>query len=65
MMCIISKERIAFCAEVEGTRGEIFAVSPIVLQFRLISKERIAFCAQVKGIVKPRSEGDMERDGLN
>jgi hypothetical protein len=34
MMCIISKERIAFCAQVEGTRGEIFATSPIALQSR-------------------------------
>jgi hypothetical protein len=32
MMCIISKERIAFCAQVEGTRGEIFATSPIAFQ---------------------------------
>ena len=34
MMCIISKERIAFCAQVEGTRGAVFTVSPIALQFR-------------------------------
>jgi hypothetical protein len=34
MMCIISKERIAFCAQVEGTRGVVFAVSPITLQSR-------------------------------
>ena len=34
MMCIISEERIAFCAQVEETRGEVFAVSPIALQFR-------------------------------
>jgi len=32
MMRISSKERIAFCAQVEETRGEIFAVSPIALQ---------------------------------
>jgi hypothetical protein len=31
---IISKERIAYCAQVEGTRGEIFAASPIALQSR-------------------------------
>jgi len=30
-MCVISKERIAFCAQVEGMRGEIFAASPIAL----------------------------------
>jgi len=34
MMCIISKKRIAFCAQVEGTRGEVFAASPIALQSR-------------------------------
>jgi hypothetical protein len=34
MMCIISNERIAFCAQVEGTRGEIFATSRIALQSR-------------------------------
>jgi len=34
MMCIISKERIAFCAQVEGTRGVVFAASPIALQSR-------------------------------
>jgi len=34
MMCIISNERIAFCAQVEGTRGEVFAVSPIALHSR-------------------------------
>jgi hypothetical protein len=33
-MCIISKERIAFCQQVEGTRGEIVATSPIALQSR-------------------------------
>jgi len=32
MMCTISKERIAFCAQLEGTRGVSFAVSPIALQ---------------------------------
>ena len=32
MMCIISKERMAFCAQVDGMRGEIFAASPIALQ---------------------------------
>ena len=50
MMCIISKERIAFCAQVEGLRGEIFAGSPIALQSHIISKERIAFVAQVEGM---------------
>jgi len=34
MMCIISKERIAFCAQVEGTLGVVFAASPIALQSR-------------------------------
>ena len=34
MMCIISKERIAFCTLVEGTHGVVFAASPIALQFR-------------------------------
>jgi hypothetical protein len=33
-MCIISTERIAFCAQVEGTRGVVFAASPIALQSR-------------------------------
>jgi hypothetical protein len=33
-MCIISKERIAICAQVEGTQGEIVAMSPIALQSR-------------------------------
>ena len=50
MMCIISKERTALCAQVEGKRGEIFAASPITLQSRIISKQRIAFCAQVEGM---------------
>jgi hypothetical protein len=40
---IISKESNVFCALVEGTRGEIFAVSPIALQSRIISEVRIAF----------------------
>ena len=31
-MCIISKERIAFCEQVEGTHGVVFAASPIALQ---------------------------------
>jgi len=31
-MCIISKERIAFRMQVEGTQGEIFAMAPIALQ---------------------------------
>jgi hypothetical protein len=31
---IISKEIIAFCAQVEGTQGEIFVASPIALQSR-------------------------------
>ena len=30
-MCVISKERIVFCTQVEGMRGEIFAASPIAL----------------------------------
>jgi len=34
MMCIISKERIAFCPQEEGTRGVVFAASPITLQSR-------------------------------
>jgi hypothetical protein len=34
MMCIISKERIAFSTQVEGTPGEVFAALPIALQFR-------------------------------
>jgi len=34
MMCIIGNARIAFCAQVEGTRGEILAASPLVWQFR-------------------------------
>ena len=33
-MCIHGKERIAFCVQVEGTRGQIFAVLPIALQAR-------------------------------
>jgi len=33
MMCIISKGGIAFCAQVEGTRGEIFAASPIAIPY--------------------------------
>jgi len=33
-MCIISKEMIAFCAQVEGARGDIIEVSPIALQSR-------------------------------
>jgi hypothetical protein len=49
MMCIISKERIAFCMQVEGTQGEILGASPIALQSRIMSKEIIAFCAQVEG----------------
>jgi hypothetical protein len=34
MMCIISKERIAVGVQVEGTRGEIFAMTPIALESR-------------------------------
>ena len=49
MMCIISKQRIAFCAQVEGTWGEIFTASPIALQSRITSKGRIAFSEQVEG----------------
>jgi len=48
MMCIISKQRIAFRTQVEGTQGEIFAVSPIAFQSCITSKERIAFGAQVE-----------------
>jgi len=33
-MCIISKERNAFCGQVDRTRGEIFAASPIEFQSR-------------------------------
>jgi len=29
---MISEERIAFCVQVDGTRGEVFAASPIALQ---------------------------------
>jgi hypothetical protein len=47
-MYIISKERIAFCAQVERTQGEIFAASPIAFQSRIFSKERITFCTQVE-----------------
>ena len=50
MMCIISKERIAFCVQVEGMQGEIFAASPIALQSCIIGRERIAFCVQVEGM---------------
>ena len=49
MICIIGKERIAFCAQVEGTQGEIFAVSLIAFQSCIISKERNAFCVQGEG----------------
>jgi hypothetical protein len=48
MMSIVFKERMAFWAQVEGTRGEIFPASPIALQSRIISEDRIAFCAQVE-----------------
>jgi len=48
-MCIISKERISFFVQVEGTRGEIFVASPIALQCCKSSEKRIAFCAQVEG----------------
>jgi hypothetical protein len=48
-MCIISKQSIAFCAQVEGMRGEILAVSLIALQSRIMCKERIAFCVQLQG----------------
>jgi len=43
MMCINSKESIEYCAQVEGTRGEVFAVSPIALQSRWkrVPNERI------------------------
>jgi hypothetical protein len=34
MMCIISKERIAFCGEVEGMCGLVFAASPIAFHSR-------------------------------
>jgi hypothetical protein len=33
-MCRTRKERIAFCAQEEGMRGEIFAISPIALRSR-------------------------------
>ena len=33
-MCRITEERIALCVQVEGMRGEVFAVSPIALQSR-------------------------------
>jgi hypothetical protein len=33
-MCIISKERSAFCVQVEGMGEEIFSMSPIALQSR-------------------------------
>jgi len=39
---------MAFCAQVKGTRGEIFPVSPIALQSRIISKERITFARREK-----------------
>jgi hypothetical protein len=48
-MCIIRKEKIAFCAQVEGTQGEIFAASTIALQSSIISKEKITICAQIEG----------------
>jgi len=32
-MCIFSKERNAFCMQVDGARGEIFMASPITLEF--------------------------------
>jgi hypothetical protein len=48
MMSILVEERIAFFAQVEGTRGEILTASPISLQSWKISKERIAFYAQVE-----------------
>jgi hypothetical protein len=35
-MCIISKQRIAFHAKVEGTLREIFALALITLQSRLM-----------------------------
>jgi len=47
-MCIISNERMASCAQVEGTRGEIFPASPIALQSCIISKQRIAFARRKK-----------------
>jgi hypothetical protein len=34
MMCLIVKERIALGTQVEGTRGEVFAASPIAFQSR-------------------------------
>jgi hypothetical protein len=46
-MCIISKERIAFCAQVEVTQGDVLAASLIALKSHMISTERIVFCAQV------------------
>jgi hypothetical protein len=50
MMCTISQERIAFCAQVEGTQGKIFTVSVIALKSHITGKEEIAFCAQVEGM---------------
>ena len=34
MLCIISKEKIAFCAQVEGMQGEIISTSHIALECR-------------------------------
>jgi len=34
MMCILSKERFALCAQVEGKQGDIVTASPIPLQSR-------------------------------
>lgn len=56
MMCIVTKEKSAFYAEGEGTKGEISAASPIALRFRIISQETIAFSAQVDRSREPISE---------
>ena len=43
MMSIISKERVAFCTQVEGTQGDIFSASRIALQswFKRVPNEPI------------------------
>jgi len=49
MGCIIHKERIVFCAQGEETRRDIFAASPITLQWRIIGTEGIALVALIDG----------------
>ena len=48
MMCMISKERIAFCARVERTQGEVFTASPIALQSlcKRVPNEPIPLCCR-------------------